>query len=151
MRTKHIYCIKKIIFSLLCIFDFCGFAFYLLYSVARFSFFSRIIYALDWDQIFFNDGLIGAAFMFGIGTAVAAIIILIFYRKEISVLGRIMITLIPVWGNVSLCLTNVVFYAKHLDMLTLTELPFFIVMAVFLIKEIIKYPKFISMKDSVKK
>lgn len=151
MNYKVSYYIKKTIFSLLMIFNFSGFAFYLLYSVSDFSFFSRIIHALGWDNIFFSHGLAIPVFLFGIGTAVAAIIILIFYRKEISVLGRIMITLIPVWGNVSLCLTNVVFYAKHLDMLTLTELPFFIVMVVFLIKEIIKYPKFSSMKDSVKK
>lgn len=133
------YYVKKIIFILLVLSLLPCFGFFVLYSVSDFSAINKIIYAFHWQQTFFNDGLILPVYIFIPVAFAIAVLVWIFYRKEISVLCKIMITLIPVWSLVSFVLSTY-FIAYDLKMLCLLLPPIFAVIAVYLVKEAIKYP-----------
>ena len=89
--------IKKIIFTVLMLYMLCGLSFFFLYACSEISFVTKFIYAMNWDLVFFNDGLIGPVILFIPEAFVIAAIVWIFYRKETTRLLRGVITAIPLW------------------------------------------------------
>lgn len=149
-KEKVFYYTKKAVFIVFLIYAFCGFLFCFIECFYNFSFMNKLLEALDIYDYFFYESIIISYAVLLPGIIIFPIITWIFYRKETTVLGRIMITLMPVWDILSLLLIACVLNKISPTGRVIYLLPaaVFVIIGVFLIKEIVKYPKFAKSPDS---
>lgn len=146
-KSDAVYNIKKIVFVLLSLVEANCFSFFIMFSLSDFSFAHKLIYKVDLDLVFYNDSVILPLFMFLPSALISAFLVWIFYKKEISSLGKTLMTVIPVWSFCLFILTNVFGSVSMVwgKWLTLLLQPVTVVLIVFTVREILKYPK----KDSI--
>lgn len=147
MKSDILYYVKKIAFVFLSLVEANCFLFFIMYSLSDFSFAQKLIYKVDLDLVFYNDSIILPLFMFLPSALISAFLVWIFYKKEISSLGKTLMTLIPVWSFCLFVLTNAFGSVSMVwgKWLTLLLQPVTVFLIVFTVREILKYPK----KDSV--
>lgn len=149
--SKTLYYIKKTIFVVLLTYALCGFLFFLICtSFFNISIANRFLSILGVDDYFFGEGIQLTFAIFAPPLITVPILIWIFYRKETTLLCRIMITLMPVWTFFTFfalmrILDKLLSYNNPMWML---PAPGYIVIFIFLIKEITKYPRFGEAPDS---
>lgn len=133
--------IKKIIFTVLILYMLSGLTFFFLYACSEISFVTKFIYAMNWDLVFFNDGLIGPVILFIPEAFVIAAIVWIFYRKETTALLRGIITAVPFWQLISFYASAYAFdpYSSELSkILNFLTIAVFIVIYFFLLRELLR-------------
>lgn len=138
---KNLSTIKKIIFAVLMLYMLSGLTFFFLYACSGISFVTKFIYAMNWDLVFFNDGLIGPVILFIPEAFVIAAIVWIFYRKETTALLRGIITAVPFWQLISFYASAYAFdpYSSKLSkILSFLTIAVFIVIYFFLLRELLR-------------
>lgn len=132
---------KNVVFKFLLIFQIPAFLYVFIYSFSFFHFVSKTIYALSLDSYFFNDGIILPLCICIPLSFISTAIVCIFYRKETTVLFRVLSAVLLVWEIVSFFICS---YAGSpgvsgfMVILNVISIAGFIVIAVILIKEYFK-------------
>ena len=133
--------IKRFIFIILMLYMISGLSFFFLYTCSEISFVTKFIYAMNWDLVFFNDGLIGPVILFIPEAFVIAAIVWIFYRKETTALLRGIITAVPFWQLISFYASAYAFdpYSSEFSIiLSFLTIAVFIVIYFFLLRELLR-------------
>ena len=137
---KKMSIIKKIIFGFLMFYMIFGLLYFFIFCWSPFYFVAEILYKLDLNHYFYNDGMILPLAIFAPEAFVIAAIVWSFFRKETSVLLRSVITVVPLWQCISLFSTAFAldnFNSIFLKILNLLPVAGFLAIFYFLFRELI--------------
>lgn len=155
MNTSNIiYCIKKIIFALLTAYTIIGFLYFCFLCIQELPFIYRFLKFLDIEDYFNSDAMILPAAIFSPFLILYPVIVWLFYRKETTLFGRIMATVMPVWCLVSFWgvtrLISLYISTVLNNIISLIAAAGYIAILALVIKETLKYPEPIATADSAK-
>lgn len=142
--NKSLIIIKKIIFLILFIYLQCGCAFHFIFCISGYSFINHILYQLNWDLIFYNDGILLPVSIFWPALVIILVLIWIFYRKEITMKSRILITVESLWSIATY------YISVLLDGKNVWSALVFILIDIFIVIDLLKYSKFGKTDGSIK-
>lgn len=141
---KKLYGIKRIFLILLFLYMQCGCAFHFIFCISGYSFINHILYQLNWDLIFYNDGILLPVGIFWPAFVIIPVLIWIFYRKEITLKSRILITVESLWSIATY------YISVLLDGKNVWSALVFILIDIFIVIDLLKYSKFGKTDDSIK-
>lgn len=130
------YKIKKTWFIILSVYSLFGLVFYMTLPIATEPLVWRLLKTLHIDDFYLNEAILLPFAMFIIPLIIITVILWIFYRRELTVKGKIAVSCLPFCYPVSfLCLT---LDNRFVNILTAIAMA---VIIVLLITAIIDYPK----------
>lgn len=137
--NKSLITVKKTIFIMLMI---CSAAGFLYYFIAAFSYFDAVqdfLYNNNIDSYFYDDSLILPMVVFVPVFIITNVIVWVFFRKETSLLFRILLTALSVW-SIAAWYINILInleFSENLRFLSFIPISASAVIAVFMVKELI--------------
>ena len=137
--NKSLITVKKTIFIMLMI---CSVAGFLYYFIAAFSYFDAVqdfLYNNNIDSYFYDDSLILPMVVFVPVFIITNVIVWVFFRKETSLLFRILLTALSVW-SIAAWYINILInleLSENLRFLSFIPISASAVIAVFMVKELI--------------